>query len=129
MKSYFVYILQCSDDSFYTGMTSNLENRIMEHNEGIDTDSYTFKRRPVELKWFEEFQFVQQAIETEKQSKGWSRRKKQALIDRDWDRLIRYSKNYSQFGKEKKKDSSHHFTISPIHPLLLLTLINTEISP
>ncbi len=100
MKSYFVYILQCSDDSFYTGMTSNLENRIMEHNEGIDTDSYTFKRRPVELKWFEEFQFVQQAIETEKQIKGWSRRKKQALIDRDWDRLIRYSKNYSQFGKE-----------------------------
>lgn len=100
MKSYFVYILQCSDDSFYTGMTSNLENRIMEHNEGIDTDSYTFKRRPVELKWFEEFQFVQQAIETEKQIKGWSRRKKRALIDRDWDRLIRYSKNYSQFGKE-----------------------------
>lgn len=100
MKSYFVYILQCSDDSFYTGMTSNLENRIMEHNEGIDTDSYTFKRRPVELKWFEEFQFVKQAIKTEKQIKGWSRRKKQALIDRDWDRLIRYSKNYSQFGKE-----------------------------
>lgn len=100
MKTYFVYILQCSDDSFYTGMTSNLENRIMEHNEGIDTDSYTFKRRPVELKWFEEFQFVQQAIETEKQIKGWSRRKKQALIDKDWDKLIRYSKNYIQFGKE-----------------------------
>jgi putative endonuclease len=93
------YILECADKSFYTGVTSDLERRMEEHNHGVDSSAYTYKRRPVELKWFEEFSSVQQAIEVEKQLKGWSKRKKQALIDKDWDKLIEYSKNYTQFGK------------------------------
>ena len=100
MKTYFVYILECSDQSFYIGISSNLEKRLDEHNYGINEDAYTYSRRPVELQWYEEFQDVHQAIAAEKQIKGWSRRKKIALIERDWDKLIQYSKNYTQFGKD-----------------------------
>ena len=99
MKSYFTYILQCSDGSFYVGMTTNLERRLQEHEFGVYEDSYTYSKRPVELKWFEEFSDVSQAIDTEKQLKGWSRRKKIAVIERDWEILVLYAKNYTQFGK------------------------------
>ena len=93
MKLYYVYILQCSDDSFYTGITSNLEKRISEHNSGEDPYSYTFKRRPVNVVWVETFTEPNQAIMVEKQLKGWSRIKKKALIEKDWERLKEYSKN------------------------------------
>lgn len=100
MKIYYTYILQCSDGSFYVGMTSNLERRLQEHEFGVNEDAYTFNKRPIELKWFEEFSDAHQAIATEKQLKGWSRRKKIALIERDWEKLVKYSKNYTQFGKD-----------------------------
>jgi len=100
MKLYYVYILKCKDDSFYTGITNSIERRLYEHNVGIDKDAYTYSRRLVELVWFEMFTDPAQAIMVEKKIKGWSRRKKQALIDEDWDKLVRYSKNYTQFGKE-----------------------------
>ncbi|WP_317293004.1 hypothetical protein [Aestuariibaculum lutulentum] len=45
------------------------------------------------------FTTTDEAIKIEKQIKGWSRRKKQALIDKDWEKLVKYSKNYTQFGK------------------------------
>ncbi len=106
MKTYFVYILKCTDDSFYTGITNNLERRLFEHNVGVDKESYTFKRRPVELVWFEMFTEPTQAIMIEKKLKGWSRRKKQALIDEDWDKLERYSKNYTEYGKDDSSTGS-----------------------
>ncbi|GAA4280204.1 GIY-YIG nuclease family protein [Gaetbulibacter aestuarii] len=99
MNTYYVYILECSDHSFYVGITSNLTRRINEHNNGVALNSYTYKRRPVELKWFVEFTNVELAIEKEKQLKGWSRRKKQALISEDWDKLVQFSRNYTEFGK------------------------------
>ena len=100
MKLFYVYILKCKDDSFYTGITNSIERRLYAHNVGIDKDAYTYSRRPVELVWFEMFTDPNQAIMIEKKIKGWSRRKKQALIDEDWDKLVRFSKNYTQFGKE-----------------------------
>jgi putative endonuclease len=106
MKTFYVYILKCKDNSFYTGFTSNLEKRINEHNQGIHPESYTFKRRPVELVWFGMFTDSNHAIAIEKQIKGWSRRKKQAIIDADWDKLVLYSKNYSQFGQDGTSTSS-----------------------
>lgn len=109
MKSYFVYILKCSDDSFYTGITNNLERRLYEHTVGIDKEAYIFKRRPVALVWFEMFTDPTQAILIEKKIKGWSRRKKQALIDEDWDRLVQYSKNYTQYGKNDTSSTSSEF--------------------
>jgi putative endonuclease len=98
MKTYFVYILKCNDNSYYTGFTNNLERRLLEHNSGINKDSYTHNKRPLTLVWFETFNDVNNAIATEKQIKGWSRRKKEALITENWDNLILYSKNYTEFG-------------------------------
>ncbi|WP_367183228.1 GIY-YIG nuclease family protein [uncultured Aquimarina sp.] len=100
MKLYYVYIVECKDNSFYIGTTNNLERRIYEHNIGLKEDSYTFKKRPVSLKWFETFADPNEAIKIEKQLKGWSRRKKMELIEENWDKLIEYSKNYTQFGNE-----------------------------
>ncbi|GGG36136.1 GIY-YIG nuclease family protein [Christiangramia forsetii] len=87
MYLYYVYILQCFDDSYYTGITNNLNRRISEHKNGLDSKCYTFKRRPLELKFSQEFNDVLQAIYFEKQIKGWTRAKKQALINGDFDWL------------------------------------------
>ncbi|OIQ35522.1 MAG: hypothetical protein BM563_11960 [Bacteroidetes bacterium MedPE-SWsnd-G1] len=97
MKLYFVYIVECSDTSYYIGITNDLKRRIYEHNDGVKKEAYTFVRRPVELKWFEQFTNPNEAIKIEKQLKGWSRKKKIAQINKDWEKLILYSKNYSQF--------------------------------
>ena len=83
----YVYIVKCADGSYYTGITNNVEHRVGQHNEGKDTRSYTFKRRPVELVFVEGFQNFQQAIEWEKQIKGWTRKKKEALIEQNWEKL------------------------------------------
>ena len=104
MKFYFVYIVECSDNSFYIGITSDLERRINEHNIGTKKESYTFFRRPVELKWLEQFTEPNEAIKVEKQLKGWSRKKKIALINEDWEKLVLYSRNYSQYGSSTGSD-------------------------
>ncbi len=91
MKNYFVYILKCSDNSYYTGVTNDLERRIVEHNSGYDDKSYTFSRRPVELVYTELFNDINDAIRAEKQIKGWSRKKKEALISKDFNKLKRIS--------------------------------------
>ena len=106
MKTYFVYIIKCSDNSYYTGFTNNLQRRLQEHHSGKNKDCYTFDKRPIELMWFETFNDVLNAIETEKKIKGWTRIKKEALIAEDWDKLILYSKNYTEFGKPEKGSST-----------------------
>jgi putative endonuclease len=73
---------------------------MFEHNSGMKPDAYTFKRRPVVLVWFEVFSDSTQAIVIEKKIKGWSRRKKEALINQDWDKLVQYAKNYTEFGRK-----------------------------
>ncbi len=87
MKLYYVYIVRCSDGSFYVGVTNNVELRGNQHNEGADHQAYTFSRRPVELVYSEVFKEIVQAIAWEKQVKRWSRAKKQALIEGKWDVL------------------------------------------
>lgn len=91
MKSYFVYILKCSDQSYYTGVTNEVERRVAEHQYGLNLKCYTYKRRPVILKFIEEFNDVKQAITREKQIKGWTRKKKEALIKLDFDKLVKLS--------------------------------------
>ena len=93
---YFVYILLCSDGSYYTGMTNNMDKRLQEHNEGYIQTCYTFKRRPLVLKYFEHFHDVNEAIMKEKQIKGWTRKKKEALINSDFEELIRLAKKRSK---------------------------------
>lgn len=104
MKFYYVYIIECSDKSFYIGVTSNLSKRLVEHNIGTHKFSYTYYRRPVELKWLQKFTNPEEAIRVEKQLKGWSRRKKIALIEEDWDKLVLYSKNYTQYRSSTSSD-------------------------
>lgn len=81
--NYFVYILRCSDGSFYVGVTNDIDRRFAEHQDGYNPTSYTHGRRPVELMLVEWFQHIDQAIDREKQLKGWSRKKKEALIAGD----------------------------------------------
>lgn len=90
MSSY-MYILKCSDGSYYTGSTRELEKRVMEHNSDLGAN-YTRKHRPVELVYFEEFQRVDDAFAREKQVRGWSRAKKEALIQGRFDRLTDLSR-------------------------------------
>ncbi|MBL7921542.1 MAG: GIY-YIG nuclease family protein [Bacteroidia bacterium] len=90
----YVYILKCSDNSYYTGVTNNLENRFYQHQEGIDKTCYTYSRRPLELKYFEIIEDNMLAIKREKQIKGWTRIKKEALINQNWENLVEFSKNY-----------------------------------
>lgn len=92
MKKYFVYILLCTDNSYYVGVTNDIDVRLREHQEGYDPKSYTYFRRPVELVFFTEFDDVNQAIAFEKQIKGWSRKKKEAIINDEWHKLPNLSK-------------------------------------
>lgn len=94
MKHYTVYILKCADDSYYVGVTNDIETRVVQHNKGIDTKAYTFRRRPVRVMFQEHFHDVNQAIAFEKQVKGWRRAKKEALINGEWDQLPELSKAY-----------------------------------
>ena len=88
MRGAHIYILQCSDGSYYTGITRRESNeRESEHNQGLDPTAWTFTRRPVRLVWSEYFERIDEAIATEQRIKGWSRAKKQALIRRDYDAL------------------------------------------
>ena len=73
--NYFVYVVECSDKSYYSGVTNDLEKRLWEHNNDNKGQAYTYKRRPVILKFFQRFEDINQAIEFEKQIKGWSRKK------------------------------------------------------
>jgi len=87
MKSYFVYILLCSDNLTYTGITNNIARRIEEHEKGLNKDCFTFKRRPLKLIFKQEFNDVEQAIYFEKKIKKWSKQKKLALAKNEFDIL------------------------------------------
>jgi len=87
MYTYYVYILRCSDNSFYTGITNNLNKRLEQHQSGLNKAAYTYRRRPVILVFHQQFNDVLQAIYFEKKIKGWSRPKKQALINNNWNML------------------------------------------
>jgi len=84
--SFYVYILKCSDGSYYTGHTDNIENRLSEHQAG-NTTSYTQTRLPVTLMFMQDFGTRPEALEAEMKIKKWSRKKKEALIAQDWDLL------------------------------------------
>ncbi|WP_417558965.1 GIY-YIG nuclease family protein [Mesoflavibacter zeaxanthinifaciens] len=93
-----MYILECSDGSYYTGSTNNLELRMEQHQNG-EGANHTKKRLPVKLLYTEEFTRVDDAFYREKQVQGWSRKKKEALINGDFDKLSHLSKNYTQFSE------------------------------
>ena len=100
---YTVYILQCNDGTYYTGLTNDLERRIWEHESGYIKNCHTFKKRPLKLVYAETFEDVQQAIAWEKQIKCWTRKKKQALIEDDWESIVELAKNRTGVDTRFKK--------------------------
>ncbi len=96
--SFWVYILLCADNSYYTGHTDNLEERIAKHQTGEIT-GYTSSRRPVKLLFTQEFSTREEALARERQVKGWRRSKKEAMIRGDWDEVSRLAHEGSSFDK------------------------------
>ena len=92
MKAY-MYILLCIDGSYYTGSTTNLELRITQHQNG-EGANYTKKRLPIKLIYYEEFLRIDEAFYREKQVQGWSRKKKEALMNGDITLLAKYAIAY-----------------------------------
>ena len=85
MKTYYVYILKCSDSLTYTGVTNNMSRRFEEHQKGLNKSCFTYNRRPLELIFHQEFNDINQAIYFEKKIKRWSGKKKMALACGDFD--------------------------------------------
>lgn len=83
LMPYAIYILTCSDGTYYTGLTKDLDARVQEHQTGVHPESYTFGRRPVKLVWSEIVDSYVEAFQWEHRIKGWSRAKKEALIRGD----------------------------------------------
>ena len=99
---HFVYILLCSDKTYYTGVTMDLSKRIEAHNAGYDPSAYTYIRRPVRLLWSEELPTRKAALRLEKQIKGWSRKKKEALIRNAWDDIHQVVAQERKMREKKK---------------------------
>ncbi|WP_366923034.1 GIY-YIG nuclease family protein [Metallumcola ferriviriculae] len=79
MSNYFVYILKCSDNTYYVGITNNLDGRIDAHNRGKGA-KYTRGRVPVELYYFEECSDRSEASKREYQLKKLTRLQKESLV-------------------------------------------------
>jgi predicted GIY-YIG superfamily endonuclease len=97
----FVYILRCADGSYYTGSTIDLEMRIAQHQTGY-FKGYTSSRLPVELMWHQEFPSGHEAFVCERQIKGWTRAKKEALICGDFDAIHEIVKTERKRRETKK---------------------------
>ena len=89
--SFWVYILRCSDGSYYTGHTDDLAQRVGKHQLG-EVPGYTNQRRPVELVFSQPCATREEALSAELQIKGWNRAKKEALCRGEWGRLKRLSR-------------------------------------
>ena len=94
---FWVYMLKCADNSFYIGHTDNLENRLLHHNYKTYPSCYTATRLPVELVFSQEFATREEALVSERQIKGWSRMKKEALVKGDWKLLSIHAKRRKLF--------------------------------
>lgn len=90
VKAY-MYILKCANGSYYTGSTTDLEMRVEEHRNGLGAN-FTRKHLPVELVYAEEFSRIEDAFCREKQIQGWTRKKKEALIAGNFDKLKEFAK-------------------------------------
>ena len=81
--AFHTYILRCADGSYYVGHTDDLEHRLAQHDAGA-LGGYTARRRPVTLLWAQSFQTRDDAFAAERQLKGWSHAKKEAMMAGDW---------------------------------------------
>lgn len=100
----YVYILECSDGSYYTGVTNDMDRRLFEHQSQEDPNCYTATRLPVALRYCGHFYGnPDNAIAFEKQIKGWSRAKKESLMNEDWDIIKELAMNQRKKNMLNKK--------------------------
>jgi predicted GIY-YIG superfamily endonuclease len=105
---FWVYILKCSDGSYYTGHIDDIERRLGQHMAG-EGGAYTRERRPVQLVFSEYFADRDTAFYVERQIKNWSRAKKEALIARDWDKL-------KHFAVPPKERQNRYASLDEVYP-------------
>jgi len=110
MRGY-MYILECSDGTYYTGSTKDLERRVWEHSNSMGAN-YTKNRLPVKLVYFEEYKRIDEAFYREKQVQRWSHEKKKALINSDVDTLHRLAecKNKSRSSRLRSTTGQKLYT-------------------
>ena len=96
---FWVYIILCGDGSYYVGHANDLERRMKEHDDAL-LYSYTAERKPLQLVFAENVPSVGDAIEREKQLKGWSRAKKAALIEAKWEQVSALAKGKHQWQRD-----------------------------
>jgi len=110
-----VYILECADRRLYVGSYrgDDIEVRVSEHNVGHYRDAWTYSRRPVTLLWADRFDLVTDAIAFERKLKGWTRAKKLAFVQCEWDRLRALSGRRTGFAKASPPSS---FETDAAHP-------------
>jgi putative endonuclease len=94
-------MLRCADGSYYVGSATgdDLAPRVDQHNAG-SRKGYTFSRRPVVLVWSEHFERITDGIAGERQLKGWSRAKKEALLRSDWAKVSELSRRRGGSAKQ-----------------------------
>ena len=114
MRPFFVYLLNCSDGSYYCGQTDSIEARMQQHYAG--EIGYTSIRKPVELVWQGEFETREGAIAFEQQIKGWSRAKKDALIAGDWNRIQELAKSKKTVRPEPVEGSKDEARLRQAQP-------------
>jgi predicted GIY-YIG superfamily endonuclease len=105
MKPFWVYILRCADGSYYTGYTDDLDVRVAQHQHGAIPGCYTLNRRPLALVFSQPFETREEALSAERQIKGWSRSKKEAMMRGDWMEVSRLARSAAE--------SVHGSTSSP----------------
>ncbi len=111
-RSHYLYIIRCSDGSYYVGTTSDLDQRFLAHNQG-KTSTYTAARRPALLVYSEKHKSVEAARARERRIKGWTRSKKEALILGDKQRLKRLSKRVDLFESKKPRMNFERYLRTP----------------
>ena len=94
--NFWVYMLQCADQSYYVGHTDELEKRVLQHECG-ESGGYTSTRRPVRVIFTQEFASREEALAAERQIKRWSRKKKEALVRGDWAEMSRLAQRRKPF--------------------------------
>ena len=126
-----MYILKCVNGNYYTGSTINLQRRLQQHQMG-EGANFTKKHLPVELVYFEKFQRIDEAFYREKQVQGWSRKKKEALISGEYERLSELSKSTIQLGTSASlvpnisTSSSPDTLISPVSNISVSSLSKSD---
>jgi putative endonuclease len=102
---FWTYMLHCADRSFYVGHTDDLDARIGAHQSGL-IPGYTSTRLPVTMVWSDEFPSRYEALQAERQIKGWGRAKKLALIRGDWTQVSKLARNTEEKEKERASTGS-----------------------